>query len=84
MITFIEYAHLISFAMIIFSGFRMLNYLHFQKKEKSAIYSFNPLVIFDYAALTKKENGKIGIWFKIFVVSIIFTITLGISLVLLG
>ncbi len=80
MITFFEYINLILFGCVIVSGFRMLNYLHYRGKEKSAIYSFNALFIIDYIVLTKSETGKIGLWFKIFIASIILTVISGVGL----
>ncbi len=79
MLIFFEYGNLISFGVAILSGFRMLNYLHYRGKEKSALYSFNPLFIWDYITLTKKEIGKTGLWFKIFIVSLALTLIFGIA-----
>ncbi len=78
MLIFFEYGNLIFFGIAIVSAFRMWDYLHYRKKEKSVLFKLNPLFFLDYITLTKKETGKTGLWFKIFIVSLILTLFFGI------
>jgi hypothetical protein len=77
--SFLNYLSLISLGLTVYSGFRMLQYLYKRGKEKSALYSFNPLFFLDYIKITRNETKKTGIWFKIFLVSFIITIISGIA-----
>jgi len=68
------YTSLILLGIVVLSVFRMAAFLKSRGKLKSAICSFNPLVFLDYITVTKKETGVCGIWFKIFVISLILGI----------
>ena len=56
---------IVAFMGICFSGMKMLWFLVDREIEKSKFYSFNPLVFLRYIEITKKENGRCGIWFQI-------------------
>ncbi len=75
----LEYLSLISLGVTVFSGFRMLHFLKRRGKERSALYSFNPVFFVDYMHITKSETGKYGLWFKICLASFIITIISGVS-----
>jgi hypothetical protein len=70
---------LLALASTVISAFRMLTFLNSRGKEKSAMYSFNPMFFLDYIEVTKKETGKMGIWFTICWVSFLLTALFGIS-----
>ena len=63
---------LIFVVLMIFSGISMITYAQSKKGENSWFY--NPMEIIEYVQITKKESGKIGIWFWIFIISVSFLV----------
>ncbi len=57
---------LIFVVLMIFSGIFMITHAQSKKGENSWFY--NPMEIIEYVKITKKESGKIGIWFWIFII----------------
>jgi hypothetical protein len=70
--------NLLLLGIVVISGFVMLNYLRDKGSEKSRIFTFNPMFVFEYIRITKQEFGHIGIWFWILLVSFLSLIILGI------
>ena len=56
--------------LMIVSGISMITYVQSKKGEDS--WFFNPIEIIEYVQMTKKEYGKIGNWFWLFILSIFF------------
>lgn len=68
-----------------FSGMKILWFLADKGVEKSKLYSFNPLYFIKYVEITKKEQGKTGIWFNVLCASFLLgMIDLIILIVLYG
>lgn len=74
----IRYVNLIGLCLIVFSCFRMLHYLCQKGFEKSSLYSLNVFFLTKYIKLTRAENGKVGVWFKVFLIAVALTIVSGI------
>lgn len=66
----VELLELLFFILILFSGISMISYAQSKNDEKSLF--FNPMGIYEYILITKQERGRIGIWFWVFSVSIVF------------
>ncbi len=60
--------------LMIFSGISMITYVQAKKDEKSWFY--NPIEIIEYVQMTKKESGKVGNWFWLFILSIFILLLL--------
>lgn len=71
--TFLIFVSL-SFILVWFSGIKMLWFLVDKGIEKTKLYSFNPLIFMKYLEVTKKYEGKSGIWFKVQWISFVFAI----------
>ena len=75
----IEYGSLIGICGIVFSCFRMIHYLHEKGVAKSSLYSFDVFFLTKYIEMTRKENGRAGLWCKVLVIAVIVTAISGIS-----
>ena len=56
-------------AVVILSGIKMLSFLEKKGYKKTPLYYANPLLFIEYGKLTKAEDGKYGIWLKLFILS---------------
>ena len=69
-----HYLSLISLCTSVFSFFKMLWYLNDKGFERYRMFSLNPFLVFDYLRITKNEDGNVGIWAKILIVTIVLII----------
>ncbi len=63
--------------VVIISGGAMISHVNVQKGRKN-FWFFNPLLIPDYMSITRKNAGRIGRLFWIFVIAVISLITFSI------
>ena len=73
-----EYVSLISLVIAVLSAFAMLEYLKKKGIVSSRIANINPLILLEYPRLTKLSDGRIGVWFWVFVCSILLLFVSGI------
>jgi len=66
-----EYLILVFFILVIYSMLVMINKSYYAKNKNMPIIFYNPLEIYDYVVITKKECGYIGIWLYIFMISLV-------------
>ena len=78
-----HYISLVSLCTVVFSCFKMLWYLNDRGIERYRLFSSNPLLVFDYLRITKSEDGNVGIWAKVLMVSIVLIIFSEIILLIL-
>ena len=66
-------------SLAVVSAFAMLGYLKKNGLAPSRLVSFDPLIILEYPKHTKSTNGRIGIWFWIFICSSVLLLVSGIT-----
>jgi len=60
--------------LVIYSGFAMISVAKAHKTNVPTWF-FNIVEIFDYVELSKIKNGRVGVWFWVFVASLIALVT---------
>ncbi len=65
---------------VAFSFAMIRSYLASNKLAKYKMYYWNPISFFEkYIAHTKEQNGKIGVWFWIFIYSFAAVLLIGLT-----